>query len=654
MIGSNSPGEKANGRPLRAIAYARYSTDEQNVSSTDHQLMKIRRHLEESGFKDIEIDEVRDEGITGIRKSRPGIDHVKKLIESGQFDLVIAEESSRYYRNLEFNRNLMALAIDNGVRYLTITDQLDTNNENTRIIASIQGIIAEEFVKQTAARIRRSVEGRWYSGFVVNPLLPGYRRIASHPEVEDPRKRGPYRDEKLDKWTRVIQEGFERAARGDSFREIAEFFDRSAFPRPLQSKAPRWTVNQARRLIQSSLYKGEEIYRRMQSRASQLSGETKQFPSKEEEILRRRMPHLAHVSESLWNRANRKIEKRRTRRHQTAGNDHPTTGIPRDRWGPLSNLMYCGACGSRFHRDGAGYRCSASKARWSLAQGEKGRCWNRCSPQPGMVHANIGAGLMDALIQNVGKFELIQETVHRQLRDGDGSRHRILSGLTQELNARSKTLDKLKAAFKDAPDVASIVELMRGCEREIENLKEQITELQQATTMEIPFPSAVQVSAEIEALKPIFLESMGREAGAILRRLTDRIVARPYQSIDSGRIVLRAEFGLNLVKMLPIKWQLFLNPTDGNGKAVDLGGIEKIPMQIDLFNRPPYVRHAAEVIALRNQGLTLQQVCERLSIKRDVAKHASKLALVLQSRGLTEPYVALDDVPQVPSGRWRL
>ena len=506
MSGSGPTDASASERPLNVAAYARFSKDEQNVSSTDHQLMKIRRYLEENGFKNAVITEIRDEGITGTKKSRPGIDEVKNLIESGQCDLVIAEESSRFYRNLEFNRNLMGLAVDNEVRFLTITDHLDTNNEDTRILASIHGIIAEEFVKQTAARIRRSVEGRWYSGFAVNPLSPGFRRIASHPEADDPKKRGPFRDEKIEAWTPVIREGFERAARGDSFHEIADFFDRSSFPRPMRSRAPKWTAMQVRRLIQNPLYKGDELHRRTRARALQLSGKTKQVRSKEEEILSRKMPHLAHVSEALWNKANRRIEGRRTRQSYRSGTDHPTSGTPRDRWGPLSNLLYCGVCGSRFHRDGAGYRCSASKARWSLAQGPIGRCWNRCSPQPKVVHANIGAALIDALVENVGNFELIQREVQRQIQDGDGSRQRALKVLSQKRTAKGRILEKLKSAFETASDVSSLIELMRGCEREIADLEDQIASLEQAAPIEIPFPSQAQVTAKIEALKPVFME----------------------------------------------------------------------------------------------------------------------------------------------------
>ncbi|OWY68436.1 hypothetical protein B7486_25800, partial [cyanobacterium TDX16] len=359
------------------------------------------------------------------------------------------------------------------------------------------------------------------------------------------------------------------------------------------------------------------------------------------------------VSESLWNKANEAIRARRRHNRYSKGIDHPNTGTPRDRWGPLSNVFYCGVCGARMHRDGAGYRCSASKKRWTLAQRDHERCWNRCSPQPAVVHANIGSAIIDALLKRACFVEDLKPVIDRMSQDGDGSREARIRDLHRERDRLSKAIERLNEVIETASELSSVVDQLRKREAELGCVNRDMLELQQQAPEEIPLPSREETLTEIEKVKPSLLEKLGREAGAILRQLVGRIEARPYKAIDSDRIILRAHFELNLVKLLPAQWQFFLERRAELSHSIALGSPLKIQLVVDLFELPQYVRHAQKVLKMAEERATLEDITKALGISRDVAKAAKRAALLMRTKALDDFYIPLAQRPAKLSPRWR-
>lgn len=85
-------------RRLHILIYARYSTDEQRRSSIDDQVDFCRRILAESGVCDVSIEVLYDAKMSGELRDRPGINDVRRGIESRRWDLILCEDSSRLFR----------------------------------------------------------------------------------------------------------------------------------------------------------------------------------------------------------------------------------------------------------------------------------------------------------------------------------------------------------------------------------------------------------------------------------------------------------------------------------------------------------------------------------------------------------------------------
>ena len=106
------PVEVPKGRRLRVLIYARFSTDEQNLSSIDDQVAYCRRFLNAIGPKDAEITVLSDEGLSGELASRPGIDQVLAGASEGRWDLIFSEDASRLSRHETACGGLIETAVD--------------------------------------------------------------------------------------------------------------------------------------------------------------------------------------------------------------------------------------------------------------------------------------------------------------------------------------------------------------------------------------------------------------------------------------------------------------------------------------------------------------------------------------------------------------
>src|SRR3954464_7880924 len=85
--------------PLRTIIYARVSTEDQvERYGLPSQLRACRDFAAANGF-DV-IEEICDEGISGVILDRPGLARVRQLVRDGAVDVVVMFDADRLSREL--------------------------------------------------------------------------------------------------------------------------------------------------------------------------------------------------------------------------------------------------------------------------------------------------------------------------------------------------------------------------------------------------------------------------------------------------------------------------------------------------------------------------------------------------------------------------
>ncbi len=173
------------GRPTKALIQARYSTEEQRQTSTEDQIANYRRFLADNLPRDFEPDQldievIREPEVSGELLSRPGINEIWSGIESKRWDLIIAEESSRFYRHMTFSHQLFNTAVDAGIRILCPTDYIDTTDEDwpERLSSSQSQHSRANYYNRS--RIKRAQQGLWERGAALGALKVGYRVSPLH------------------------------------------------------------------------------------------------------------------------------------------------------------------------------------------------------------------------------------------------------------------------------------------------------------------------------------------------------------------------------------------------------------------------------------------------------------------------------------------
>ena len=115
---------------MKAAIYARYSSDNQREQSIEDQVRVCRNYACE---RDIEVSRQHiysDEARSGSIRNREGLDALMKAAEEKKFDIVLVDDSSRISRDVSYFNQLLCRFMYLQVRLTSISDGLDTQEEN--------------------------------------------------------------------------------------------------------------------------------------------------------------------------------------------------------------------------------------------------------------------------------------------------------------------------------------------------------------------------------------------------------------------------------------------------------------------------------------------------------------------------------------------
>src|SRR5579885_1549170 len=109
-----------------AAIYARVSTDDQNVAM---QLEEVRGYARRQEW---EIIEYTDKGVSGMKRNGPGLDACMEAARLKKIDVVLVWKLDRFGRSLSNLIENILLLDSYGVRFVSVTQGIDTDAENQR------------------------------------------------------------------------------------------------------------------------------------------------------------------------------------------------------------------------------------------------------------------------------------------------------------------------------------------------------------------------------------------------------------------------------------------------------------------------------------------------------------------------------------------
>ena len=396
---------------MRAAIYARYSTDKQSENSIEDQLRECRKLAERNEFEVIAV--FSDKALSGGTVNRPDYQNMLVAARAGKFDVIVAEDTSRLWRNLAEQAPRLAELQDLGIH--VVTHDLDTRQESAGILGAVGGAMAEQYRREIGRRTRRGLEGLARAKKPTGGRSYGYISATDSPSGErqiDPEQAA------------VVVRIFQMYTDGMSPRAIAEQLNDERVPSP----GSKWNRTNRRRagwamsgiagnpkrgtgILNNELYVGRVIWNRFRwLRSARDSSKRKCQENPREQWIVYEDERLRIVDQQLWDcvkarqRAQSELIGERISAGLTKVSAKSTGRSPRYLF---SSLLKCGACGSSYTLRG--------RTHYACARHLDGRA---CSQTKGIKRAIVEPGLLHGIRSELLSEDAVQaafKAAHRVL-----------------------------------------------------------------------------------------------------------------------------------------------------------------------------------------------------------------------------------------------
>ena len=252
----------------KAAAYIRLSYTDDRSSESDS-VGNQRKLIENftANHPDIElVTEKIDDGYSGILFDRPAFKEMMQAVTDGNINCVIVKDLSRLGREyIETGRYLRRVFPAYGVRFIAITDNIDTANENCGddLAVSVKNIMNEAYCRDISIKTRTALDVKRRNGdFVGAFTVYGYIKSEENKNQLVP---DPYA-------SRVVQDIFRMRLDGASASKIAEELNRLGILSPFAYKrnhgfpyvpkgyggteSCKWSATTILRILQDETYIG--------------------------------------------------------------------------------------------------------------------------------------------------------------------------------------------------------------------------------------------------------------------------------------------------------------------------------------------------------------------------------------------------------------
>ena len=242
---------------MRVAIYARVSTEAQEARGTiGSQVAALRERVAAEGHE--VVSEFLDDGHSGARLDRPGLDALRDAAEAGLIDALWCLSPDRLARVYAYQVIVLEELARLGVAVFFADAPNIDDDPQARLLTQVQGVIAEYERAKIAERYRRGKLWRSRSGEVISWKAPyGYRRVArtaerpAHLEVFEPE-------------AEVVRRIFDDyVAGGHSTRQIARRLNTDRIPTSTGKAV--WGTSAIGRLLRNEAYVGRVYFNKTES-----------------------------------------------------------------------------------------------------------------------------------------------------------------------------------------------------------------------------------------------------------------------------------------------------------------------------------------------------------------------------------------------------
>ncbi len=339
---------------IRGAIYVRYSSDRQKDRSIDDQIALCRDLCARDGMAVISTFE--DHAISGAGAiNRPGFQAMMRAAEAFLFDVIVAEDMDRLFRD-QADYHTTRKHLDHlGIAIHTAGGKVG------KLDGAMRALMSEMFIENLVIHTRRGLEGVIRDGRHAGGRAYGYRSVAGNPgELEI-----------IEQEAEIVRQIFADYITGKTPRMIANDLNKRGVrpPRGRQWNASTINGNVSRGggLILNHLYAGRIVWNKVRMIKDPVTRKRLSRPNPKDQYKIVEAPHLRIVDDATFRGAQAvKAERRRDATPATAQKARAPKRV-------FSGLIRCGSCGggmASIGSDAKGLRLQCSTHR------ESGSCGN--------------------------------------------------------------------------------------------------------------------------------------------------------------------------------------------------------------------------------------------------------------------------------------
>lgn len=442
---------------IKAVAYARYSSDRQREESIEAQLRAIRTYAKRNNI--IIIKEYIDRAISG--KTDINRKEFKQMIKDSSkhlFELVLTDKVDRFARNrydAAINKRKLK---ENGVKVVYVSQHINDGPEGIIMEAMLEGM-AEYYSSNLAAETMKGLKENAYDckhcggkpplGYDVDPITKKY--ILNKKEAT------------------IIKTIFNMYKDGFSYIDICKHLKLKGYKTKYGSDFGKNSIHD---ILRNEKYTGTYIFNRA---TRKINGKfNKRASNKEEDIIKipGGMPEIIPYTE--WERVQRMMDSKKK-----IGKKSTEIYL-------LSGLVKCGVCGSTIAADTR-----------RLKDRDTVYCYYRCNKDNGKNSCNLPAWSRDDLEAIVlealeRKFftgtnlEAIVDEIYSQYCERANDINEEINILKHELEGINRKINNVVDALADGEALISLKNKLKELESQKENLESEIKEKELETEFSLP------------------------------------------------------------------------------------------------------------------------------------------------------------------------
>jgi len=458
---------------MKAVIYARYSSENQREESIDGQ---IRECMEYAKHNEIQvIDTYIDRALSAKTDNRPEFQRMIKESGRGGFELVIVWKLDRFSRNRYDSAHYKAILKKNGVKVISATEQISSDPSGILLESMLEGY-AEYYSAELSEKVKRgmtenALKGVWNGGQVPFGYIVGKNRRLEIDSIAAP----------------VVQEIFKLCYDGKTIKEIYYILqDR----RILRSNGKPLRYNAIRYILTNRVYIGEYNHSGIK--------------------IENAVPPI--VTKELFDGVQIEIAK----------NAHAPARHCADEDYLLTTKLFCGNCGSMMVAQAGTSQTGNVYRYYACVKQKKHKCNKKMVPKEKLedfvVHKTMEFLMQDEIIERLS--ELLFRLQHEE--------SPLLPRLEEQLREKEKEMENIVNAVQKGYAADILLE-------RLEKLKHEKDEISVSIAKErIKYPTFSQEQFKFALQKFRSIDITDQEGK---RKIIDTFINAIYVYDDSFRII---------------------------------------------------------------------------------------------------------------------